>query len=262
MIVVRRAQDRSHHHRPKRDAWQSFFPHDPNAALADGFGVLVILNETHCAPSAGVAPSFDPASEVVTYVLEGAIAYQDPTGGTGVVRAGEFRRMTTGHRIRYREVNASADDWVHVFHIGLRSPRASRLAPAEQRRFTLAERQGVLCTIASPDGRQSSLRVHEGALLFSCVLEKGQHVAHELVPGRRAWVHVVHGEVTLGGLVLTGGDGAGITGERVVSVTARSGTELLLVDVGTDEPTAVPPRVERPGSGPSKGGKGESSPRR
>jgi redox-sensitive bicupin YhaK (pirin superfamily) len=245
VIVVRRAKDRSHRRQSKREAWQSFFPHDPNTALADGFGVLVILDETRAAPSAGVSASLDRAAEVITYVLEGVIAYQDPAGSTGVVRAGEFRRMTTAHRIRYREANASADDWVHVFHVGLRASPGARLAPGEQRRFTLAERQGVLCTIASPDGRSSSLRVHEGALLFSCVLERGQHVAHELLPGRRAWVHVVHGEVKLGDVVLTTGDGAGVMEERVVSLTARAASELLLVDVGSDAPAPFMPREAR-----------------
>src|SRR6185295_16277227 len=102
--------------------------------------------------------------------------------------------------------------------------------------FSAADRRGGLCVVASPDARRGSLRVHEDALLYSALLSPGKHVVHELGEGRRAWLHVVDGKATLGDVVLSTGDGAGITAERAVSLTAREETEILLVDIGAARP--------------------------
>lgn len=92
-------------------------------------------------------------------------------------------------------------------------------------------RRGVLCAVASPDGRRGSLRIHQNTVMYSAILEHGQHVIHELSPVRSAWFHVVEGEVMLGDVVLSTGDGGGVTAECAVSLTARAGTEILLFDV-------------------------------
>jgi len=101
----------------------------------------------------------------------------------------------------------------------------------EQKFFSVAERRGVLCIVASPDGRKGSLRVHQDALIYSSILDVRQHLVHELPQGRIAWLHVVRGEATLGDLVLTTGDGVGVTGEPAVSFTAQEDTETLLLDL-------------------------------
>jgi hypothetical protein len=146
--------------------------------------------------------------------------------------------MTAGNGLRHSETNASRTDWAHVFQIGLRPWEAGIDSSHEQKRFSAAQRRGGLCVVASPDARKGSLRIHQDALMYSALLDPGQHVVHELSQGRRAWLHLVHGEVILGDVVLTAGDGAGFTGERAVSLTAREDAEILLVDLG----------VERPGS--------------
>ena len=110
----------------------------------------------------------------------------------------------------------------------------------EQKRFSAADRRGALCVVASPDARRGSLRVHQDALLYSAMLSPGKHVVHELGQGRCAWLHLVEGEVTLGDVVLSTGDGAGVTAERAVSLTARVETEILLVDLGDDRPGSRP----------------------
>ena len=102
----------------------------------------------------------------------------------------------------------------------------------QQKRFTAAECRDRLRVVASPDARGGSLRINQDALIHSALLEPGQHVVHELSHGRSAWIHVVQGEVTLGDIVLAAGDGAGVTGERAVSLTAREDSEILLVDLG------------------------------
>ena len=101
----------------------------------------------------------------------------------------------------------------------------------EQKRFSTAERRGELCVVASRDARRGSLRLDQDAVLYSAMLEPGRHVVHELAQSRRAWLHIVQGDATLGDLVLTTGDGVGVTAERAVSITARLRTEILLLDL-------------------------------
>ena len=119
---------------------------------------------------------------------------------------------------------------------GLRPAQAGLDPGHEQKRFSTADRRGELCVVASPDGRRGSLRIHQDALLYSAMLGRGKHVVHELREGRSAWLHLVEGEVTLGDLVLSSGDGAGLTAERAVSLTAREETEILLIDLGAEAP--------------------------
>jgi redox-sensitive bicupin YhaK (pirin superfamily) len=139
--------------------------------------------------------------------------------------------MTPGRGIRCNETNASRSDWAHVFQIGL-YPSQNGFEPGhEQKRFSVADRRGMLCVVASPDARSGSLRVHQDARMYSALLDPGQHLVHELSQGRSAWLHVVHGEVTQGEVVLSTGDGAGIVNERAVSITAQEQSEILLVDL-------------------------------
>jgi len=232
MITLRRAKERRHDRRRKQEVWHTFYPEDRADALADGFGTLEILDEDRLPPGARVPLHLLHDAEIVTYVREGALAHEDSMGRSGVIHAGEFQRMTAGHGIRYSETNASRTDWAHVFQIWLRPSEAGLDPSHEQKRFCAAERRGALCVVASPDGRRGSLRIHQDALMYSAMLDPGQHVVHELSRGRSAWLHLVQGEVLLGDVVLTTGDGAGVTAERAVSLTAREATEILLVDLG------------------------------
>jgi len=237
MITLRRTKDRHHDRSRKQDAWLTFNPQNRADPLADGFGTLETLNEGRVPPGAGVRRHPGHDAEIVTYVREGALAYADSMGRSGVIQAGEFQRMTQGRGLRHTETNASRTDWAHVFQIWLRSSEAGLEPGPEQKRFSAAERRGGLCIVASPDRRKGSLRIHQDALMYSTMLDPGQHVVHELSPGRSAWLHLVQGEVTLGDVVLTTGDGAGVTAERAVSLTAREETEILLLDLG--EPLAM-----------------------
>lgn len=241
MITLRRAKERHHDRRRKQEAWLTFYRQDRADPLADGFGSLEILNEDRLPPGAGVPRRLHHDAEIVTYVREGVLAHEDSMGRSGIIHAGEFQRMTSGRGIRHSETNASRTDWAHVFQIWLRPSEAGLEPGQEQKRFSAAERRGGLCVVASPDARKGSLRIHQDALMYSAMLNPGHHVVHELSQGRSAWLHLVQGEVTMGNIVLTTGDGAGLTAERAVSVTAREETEILLLDLGgAGEPMAGP----------------------
>jgi redox-sensitive bicupin YhaK (pirin superfamily) len=236
MITLRRAKDRHRDQRRKREVWLTFEPQDRADPLADGFGTLEIFSEDRLGPGASALGRPRHDAEIITYVREGALAYEDSTGQSGVIHAGEFQRMTASRRVRHSETNASRTDSAHVFQIWLRPSQAEREPSREQKRFSLAERRGTLCVVASPDARRGSLLIHQDAMIYSALLEPGQHVIHELSRERLAWLHLVDGEVTLEDLVLSTGDSVGVTSERAVSLTAREESEILLFDLGERRP--------------------------
>jgi len=232
VITLHKNDARQYHCRGKHESWLTFPSTGSFEPVAGGFGSLELVSEDRLPPGAALAARPLHDAEIVTYVREGALAYQDSTGRSGVIHAGEFQRMTSGGGVRHSQTNASRTAGAHVFRIWLR-PWLEELMPAhEQERFSTAERRGGLRVFAAPDARRGALRIQAEAFLYSSLLDVGQHVAHELVPGRKAWLHVVEGAATLGDLLLTRGDGAGISAERAVSVTARKQTELLLVELG------------------------------
>jgi redox-sensitive bicupin YhaK (pirin superfamily) len=189
------------------------------------------LNELRIPPSGVSAPHPPEEAEVVTYVCKGTLAQGDSSGKSGVVNAGEFQRMMMARGIRQKEKNPSRSDWAHVFRICLRPSEVGLGNAQEQKRFPVAQRHNLLCVVASPDGRKGSLRLLQDALVFSSALDPGRHLIHELLPGRRAWLHVIHGEVKLQEVIMTRGDGMGVTLEPCVSLTAQENTEILLVDL-------------------------------
>jgi redox-sensitive bicupin YhaK (pirin superfamily) len=232
MITLRRNKERRHVKRGKHCVWLTFYPGEPPGPSSNGFGALATLDEIRIPPGGNSASHQTEEAETVTYVYRGALAQEDSSGGSGVVHAGEFQRMTTGRGIRHKETNASRTDWAHVFRISLRPSEIGLDGDHEQKRFAAAQRRNVLCVVASPDGRKGSLRISQDALVYSVVLDAGRHLIHELHPGRSAWLHLICGEATLQDIVMTQGDGGGLTTERSVSFTAQENTEILLVDLG------------------------------
>jgi redox-sensitive bicupin YhaK (pirin superfamily) len=235
MINLRRSAERHHDRRRKREVWRTFDPIARSDRPPDRFGPLEAVDESRLPPRADVPRRVGGDAEVITYVREGTVAYDDSTGHAGVIHAGEFQRMLAIHSARHSEANASRTEWAHVFQIRI-CDSAPELEPGrEQKRFSAAERRGVLCLVASPDARAGSLRLGQDTQIYSALLEPGKHVVHELAPRHGAWLHVVQGEITLDDLVLVTGDGAGVTAERAVSLTASESSEILLLDVTSAE---------------------------
>ena len=232
MLTERRNNERHHVRTRRQDVWFTFKSQDRADRLADGYGPLETLMEARL-PASATVPSHhqQQVGEVVTYVREGSLAWEDSIGNSGVIHAGQFRRSTEAQGVRYTETNASRVDSAHVFQVRLRASNVNPRAAHEHRRFFTAERRGSMCVIASPDGRRGSLRLHRDICVYSALPFCGQHMAHELAPGRSAWLHVVQGEVMVDGIVLTTGDAVGLTGPRRVSLTGKEESEILLVDV-------------------------------
>lgn len=226
MIRPHRTSERRHVQLRRRELWHTF-------ASADeaGFGALIDLTEDRLPPRTRATPHARGDAEVVTYVLAGSVTQHGGAGRGGHVLAGEFQRTVFAGGARRGEGNPSRSGWAHLFAVSLRAPTADHDGAPEQRRFSAAQRRGAWCVVASPDGHAGSLRLAQDVRIYSTVLMLGQHLVHELATRRAAWLHVLHGEVALADLALTTGDGAGFTGERVVSLTARADAELLLIDL-------------------------------
>ncbi|MHC5039267.1 MAG: pirin family protein [Planctomycetota bacterium] len=231
MIRLRRNSERLRTQHGKHESWLTFDPREPRDASAGDFGILTAINEMRFSPDGASATLPSEEAEILTYVYKGALAQEDSSGRSGVLYAGEFQYMTAVTGTRRRESNASRTDWAHVFRIFLLPAEVGLDHAQEQERFAAALRRNALCIVASPDGRKESLRIRQDVLIYSSVLAPGRHLIHELLPGRSAWLHVISGEVSLQDIILTQGDGAGVTTESSASFMARENTEILLVDM-------------------------------
>jgi redox-sensitive bicupin YhaK (pirin superfamily) len=174
-------------------------------------------------------------SELITYVHKGTLAFEGLTGHSGVITAGEYQCMVIGRIIGQRVTNTSQTDLAHFFRIYLRlSPSQSIDNCLETpTRFSVAQRRNILCKVASPDVWNGSIRIHSDAHIYSSILDPGQHIVHELLLGRKAWLHIVYGKVRVNEIDLNSGDGMGITDERSISLTVLQDTELILIDVSS-----------------------------
>jgi quercetin 2,3-dioxygenase len=230
MITVRRALERHRIRRPAPDAWLTFFPTPRVDPLADTFASLMSLKEIWLPP--GAAASLEPHvdGELLTYVREGGFTQEAASRDPAVVQAGEFHVLAASDASR-RELNASQTDSAHLFQICLHGAAEPRGASSQQQRFSVAQRRGQLCLVASQDARAGSLRLHQDAQIYSALLEPGYHVVHELSPGRCAWLHLVHGAISVRDVMLATGDGVGVSLEPAISVTTREDSEILIVDM-------------------------------
>jgi redox-sensitive bicupin YhaK (pirin superfamily) len=231
MITVRPADKRGHVNHGWLDTYHSFSfagYYDKNHM---GFRALRVLNDDTVAPGEGFGAHAHHDMEIISYVVEGALAHQDSLGKTAVLRPGDVQSMSAGTGVTHSEYNGSDQAPVHFLQIWL-TPAKPGLAPRHaEKHFSAEEKQGRLRIIASPDGRDGSLRIEQDASLFASVLNEGQVVRHALANGRHAWVQVVRGNVTLNGVALSPGDGAAVSDEPAVRLAARGESEVFLLEL-------------------------------
>jgi redox-sensitive bicupin YhaK (pirin superfamily) len=169
--------------------------------------------------------------EIITYVLSGTVQHRDSTGGIGLIKPGEVQRMTAGTGVSHSEFNHSKEKPVHLLQIWI-LPEKQGLKPGyEQRMFPVEERTGKFRLLASRDGREGSLTIHQDAALYAANINSGEQVSFEIAPGRKAWIQIAKGSATIGESALTQGDGAAVTGETLVKLKADSDAEVLLFDL-------------------------------
>lgn len=231
MITVRRSTERRIIASEAQTTWMTFDWENKADPLQKGFGALKIFNEEQLSPGRAFILHTHKEMVVVTYVHEGVVICNGPLGKNGLMEPGDFLQVNATLGAKQYTLNASPSDDAHVFQSGF-TPTAGVLEPnGEKKLFTLAERKGILRLIASPDGKEASLKIQQDVQMYSTLIHKGNHMIHEFKPGRKAWLHVVKGGINLGGLQLQAGDGAGFAGENAVSFTAQGPTEILLFDL-------------------------------
>jgi quercetin 2,3-dioxygenase len=231
MITVRRAADRGHFDHGWLDTFHTFSfagYRDPGFV---GFRALRVLNEDRVAPGQGFGEHPHRDMEIVSWVLSGALAHRDSLGNGSTLRRGDLQRMTAGTGVVHAEFNASASEPVHFLQIWI-LPERTGLAPGyEQRTFSDGERRGRLRLVASRDGAEGSITVHQDLRILSTLLSPGEEVRHPLAPGRHAWLQVASGEVEALGERLSAGDGAAISSSSEVVIRGVRDAEALLLDL-------------------------------
>jgi redox-sensitive bicupin YhaK (pirin superfamily) len=231
MIRIRKSHERGHADHGWLDTYHTFSFADYFDPAHMGFRALRVLNEDRVQPAQGFGTHGHRDMEIVTLVLEGALAHKDSLGNGSVLRPGELQRMTAGTGVRHSEFNPSDREHVHFYQVWLLPARAGLPPGYEQRAFGDDEKRGRWRLVASPDGRDGSLTIHQDANLYLSVLDDGQQLTHELKPGRHSWLQVLRGSVELNGRPLSAGDGAAVSDEPALTVKAAGPSEVLLFDL-------------------------------
>jgi quercetin 2,3-dioxygenase len=196
-----------------------------------GFRSLRVMNEDWVQPGQGFPLHPHRDMEIITYVLEGALEHKDSLGTGEVILPGDGQRMSAGRGIRHSEANPSKTDPVHLLQIWITPDRTGHEPGYEQKTFPEAEKRGKLRLIASPDGKDGSVTIHQDAKLYVSLLAPGQEVKHELDKGRYAWLQIAKGAAELNGKPLSQGDGAAVSEEQKLTIKGTKDAEILLFDL-------------------------------
>jgi redox-sensitive bicupin YhaK (pirin superfamily) len=231
MITLRPSRERGHADHGWLKSFHSFSfagYHDPKHM---GWGKLRVINEDWIAPGKGFGTHGHRDMEIVTYVLQGALAHKDSLGNVKAIPPGDVQRMSAGSGVQHSEFNHAPDDTTHLLQIWI-EPNVKGVKPSyEQTTFADSAKQGRLCLVASPDGAQGSVTLHADARLYAGLFDAGQTAALALATGRKAYVHLVRGALTVNGVALHTGDAALLADEQQVALTEAQEAEVLVFDL-------------------------------
>lgn len=196
-----------------------------------GFGPLLVINEDEVQPARGFGTHGHRDMEIISYVLEGELAHKDSMGNGSVLRYGDVQRMSAGTGVTHSEFNHSAAKGVHFLQIWI-EPSAKGIAPGyEEKHFDADSKRNRLRLVASPDGSEGSVTIHQDARMYASLLDQDTRITHVLQPGRRAYVHLIRGAMSVNGERLQGGDAAKIEGEPSITISDARDAEFLLFDL-------------------------------
>ena len=231
MIVRRAAQHRGQFDHGWLQSAHSFSFADYYDPEHMGFHSLRVINEDHIAPGKGFATHPHRDMEILTWVLAGQIAHKDSMGHSAVSGPGEIQAMSAGSGIAHSEFNASTSQPLHLLQIWI-LPREAGLPPRyQQRRCDEARLHNRLFLLAAPPEQESLVDIHQDARVWVGRLDVGQQLAHRLEPDRGAWIQVAKGAITLNQTRLDSGDGAAVSGEEQLQLTALAESEVLVFDL-------------------------------
>jgi len=231
MISLRKASERGHANHGWLDSHFSFSFAEYYDPQHMGFGALRVINEDVVRPGTGFGTHGHRDMEIITYILEGALEHKDSMGNGSVIRPGDVQRMSAGKGVQHSEFNPSPSELVHLLQIWI-EPNVIGIQPGyEEKHFDAASRRGKLRLIASSDGRDGSVTIHQDASVYAALVDGAERVRHALAPGRKAYVHVARGSVTVNGSALGAGDALKASGESAIVIEAGDNAEILLFDL-------------------------------
>ena len=231
MIQIRKSNDRGHSDHGWLDSRFTFSFAEYFDPEHVEFRTLRVMNDDRIAGGGGFPTHPHRDMEIVTYVLEGALAHKDSMGNGSVIRPGDVQYMSAGTGVAHSEFNASDKETTHMYQIWMFPDKKNYKPVYDQKHFAEAEKRGKLRLVVSPDGRDGSVKIRQDNELYATVLGPGETVEHELKPERYAYVQVAKGSVKLNGKKLETGDGATISAEKSLQLTGVTDAEVLLFDL-------------------------------
>ncbi len=231
MQQIRRGEDRGYADHGWLKSYHSFSfadYYDPDHVQ---FGPLRVINEDRVVPGAGFGTHGHRDMEIISYVLDGELAHKDSTGTSSTIRPGDVQRMSAGRGVMHSEFNGSHERPVHFLQVWI-LPNVTGIAPEyEEKRFDAADKRGRLRLIASPDGGDGSVLIHQDAYVYAGLLDADERATLRVSGGRRIYVHVARGIVTANGEVLEAGDAMQLTGEPKLELGSGRAAEVLVFDL-------------------------------
>lgn len=231
MLEIRKSEERGvaeHGWLSSRHSFSFGHYHDPRHT---GFGPLLVINEDRVQPGRGFGEHGHRDMEILSYVLEGALEHKDSIGTGSVIRYGDVQRMSAGSGVVHSEFNHSRSEPVHFLQIWI-EPNVQGIAPSyEEKHFDPASKDGQLRLIASADGREGSVLIHQDAALYAAIMNDDADIQYVLASGRCAYVHVARGSLTVNDVALKAGDALKLVNEDLITLGAATNAEILLFDL-------------------------------
>ncbi len=232
MFEIRKSEDRGHANHGWLDSHHTFSFADYYDEKHMGFGPLRVINEDRVHAGQGFGTHGHRDMEIISYVLEGELAHKDSMGTGSVIRPGDVQRMSAGSGVRHSEFNHSKEQTTHFLQIWIQ-PNVNGIPPSyEEKHFAAEEKRGRLRLIASEDGTDGSVLIHQDAKLYAGLFDGAETAVLMLAKGRRAFVHIARGSVTVNGVVLKTGDALKVTDEQSLKISDGQQAEVLVFDLG------------------------------
>lgn len=230
-VQIRRSQDRGHANHGWLDSYHSFSFADYQDPAHVQFGALRVINEDRIRPGTGFGSHPHKDMEIISYVLAGALEHKDSLGNGSVIRPGDVQRMSAGRGVTHSEFNPSSSESSHFLQIWI-LPRTRAGRPNyEQRHFPARDKRGRLALLASADGRAGSLTVDQDVNLYAGLFDGDERAAYSVAPGRRLYVHIARGRLTVNGNALEAGDALMASEADAVSIDSGENAEVLVFDL-------------------------------
>jgi redox-sensitive bicupin YhaK (pirin superfamily) len=231
MIELRRAAERGHAQHGWLDSWHSFSFADYHDPAHMGYSALRVINEDRIQPGTGFGTHGHRDMEIVSYVLEGALAHKDSMGTGSTIVPGDVQRMSAGRGVQHSEFNHSNDGVTHFLQIWI-EPNVRGIAPGyEQKHFDAASKRGRLRLVASPDGADGSVTIHQDARVYAGLFDADERAMLPLAAGRKAYLHLVRGKLTVNGTPLAAGDALKASAVADLVLEKGQDAEVLLFDL-------------------------------